>query len=62
MLTKEQVFYLRNADIFGKYFEDGDYKMLVLTNLKKVKETINDNSSFDFETWNNIRGLLCQKN
>lgn len=44
-------FFIKNADIFGKYFEDGDYLQLVNSNLTKVKEIIREKSQFNFQDW-----------
>lgn len=50
-LTSKQKFYIHNADIFGKYFENGDYLALCRTNLAKVAKTISEKSDFNFEAW-----------
>jgi hypothetical protein len=51
MLTSKQKFYINNADIFGKYFENGDYLALCRTNLAQVEKTILEKSDFNFEAW-----------
>lgn len=45
----KQQFYIHNADIFGKYFENGDYLALCRTNLDLVAKTISEKSDFNFE-------------
>lgn len=50
-LSSKQKFYIHNADIFGKYFENGDYLALCLTNLDLVIATIKEKSTFNFDDW-----------
>ena len=50
-LTAKQKFYIFNADIFGKYFENGDYLALCRTNLDLVVATIKEKSTFNFNDW-----------
>ena len=60
MLTSKQKFYIHNADIFGKYFENGDYLALCRTNLAKVEKTISEKSDFNFEAWaSNLLAFPC---
>lgn len=46
-----QNFFKHNADIFGGYFDEGDYIQLIQTNLTKVKDCIATRSNFDFKDW-----------
>ena len=50
-LTSKQKFYIHNADIFGRYFENGDYLALCQTNLDLVIKTIREKSEFNFDEW-----------
>jgi len=50
-LSSRQKFYINNADIYARYFENGDYLHLVRTNLKKVEETIKEKSTFNLAEW-----------
>ena len=46
-----QKFYINNADIFARYFENGDYLQLCFTNLDLVKKTIREKSTFNLDDW-----------
>lgn len=50
-LTSKQKFYIHNADIFARYFENGDYFALCHTNLDLVVKTISEKSDFNFDDW-----------
>lgn len=52
-LSSKQKFYIHNADIFGKYFENGDYLALCRTDLDLVVATIKEKSTFNFNDWAN---------
>ena len=46
-----QEFYLKNASVFAKYFEEGNYLQLCRINLNKVRETIADKSTFNINNY-----------
>lgn len=41
-LSTKQRFYINNADIFGKYFEEGNYLELCYTNIDKIIKTLKE--------------------